>query len=174
MSGWSQALYAEGRYNDANTYVSRLGAEHAAAGIAESLAIALAVKENRIKEALSLAKQAVDRNPKVPMHHISLAKVLVALDGQLQRTGGSIFQDSTQRFPKDMGVWNSLFSYLVQTKQKEKARVALERWSEQVGANESSKQYILAQGYELLGDIRRRQECTEQPSRPIQITSMRG
>jgi len=150
------ALYADGRYNDANGYLSQLAFEHPSDGKIESLGIALAIKENRLKEALDLAQKAVERGSSDPMHHVWLANLL-SLDGQ-QKAAEDAFRESINRFPKDPRVWNGLFTYLVRTKQPDRARRALERWAKEVTSSESEMHFILAQGYEQLGDVAAAQE----------------
>jgi tetratricopeptide (TPR) repeat protein len=144
------ALYTEGRYNEANTYLSRLRADQPANDRIESLAIELAVKQNRLAAALDLAKQAVARGPNDPTHYLWLAN-LQSLNNQ-QQDAEKTFREAIRRFPDDPRVWNSLFAYFIRAKQPDKARHALEQWSQKANGPEASKQFILAQGYELLGD----------------------
>ncbi len=143
-------LYAEGRYRDADAYLSRLSADQPADGNIDSLAIALAVKENRLSAALEMAKRAVKQGSNDPMHHVWLANLL-SLNNQ-PKEAEDVFRDSIQQFPKDPRVWNALFTYLVRTKQPERARRALEQWSEKTADGDPAKEFILAQGYEQLGD----------------------
>lgn len=144
------ALYTEGRYNEANAYLGRLRADQPANDRIESLAIELAVKQNRLAAALDLAKEAVAHGPNDPTHYLWLAN-LQSLSSQ-QQEAEKTFREALRRFPEDPRVWNSLFAYFVRVKQPDKARHALEQWSQKAGDKEPAKQFILAQGYELLGD----------------------
>ena len=151
-----QALYADGRYSEASSILARLDADQPSDARIESLAIALAVKENRLSDALKMAKQAVDRGTKDPMRYVWLANLLVLNNQQKEAEG--VFRDSIQRFPKEPSVWNAVFTYFVHSKQPDRARQALEQWSKNVPDKEPAKQFVLAQGYELLGDMAAAQE----------------
>src|SRR5262249_4816752 len=116
----------------------------------ESLAIALAVKENRLAVALEMAQKAMNEGPKDPMHHVWLAH-LQSLNGQ-QKEAEETFRESLRQVSKRARVWRGVFTYLVGSGDAARARLALEQWSDKVGSDAASKQFILAQGYELLGD----------------------
>jgi tetratricopeptide (TPR) repeat protein len=146
-----RALFADGKYNEANSYLARLADDESADGRFDSLSIALAIKENRLEAALEMAKTAVKRGSVDSMHYVWLANLL-SLAGR-QQEAEQVFRDSILRFPKDPRVWNGLFTYFVRNKRPDNARRTLEQWSEKVAVNETSKQYILAQGYESLGDV---------------------
>ena len=145
-----QALYAEGRFNDANQYLSQLGSDQPLQGRFESMAIVAAIKEDHMDEARDMAKQAVARGSKDPLHYVLLANLLLA-NGERQAAERT-FRDSIERFPKDSRVWNGLFAYLVKTEQADRARQVLQRWTECVPMDESNKHFVLGQGQEALGD----------------------
>jgi predicted Zn-dependent protease len=142
------ALYTEGRFSEANQYLARLSADQPSDGRAESFAIALAVKENRLGAALEMAKQAVQRGSNDPMHHVWLANLL-SLNNR-RPEAERVFRNSIQRFPKDSRVWNALMTYFVRINELDKARRTLEHWSEEAAVDEATRHYILAQGFELL------------------------
>ena len=108
------ALYADGRLNDANTLLSRLSSDGPAYNRMESLAIAAAVKENKLESALEMAKKAVEHGSDDPVHHVWLANLL-SLNGQ-QQSAEQAFHAAIERFPKDTRVWNGFFTHLVRTR----------------------------------------------------------
>jgi predicted Zn-dependent protease len=150
------ALYAERRYGEANVYLGRLGVVDPADGRQESLAIATAINENGLQAALELAQQSVDRGSSNPAPYVWLANLL-SLNGQHQEAE-QVFNNAINRFPNDPGLWNALFGYLVRTKQPERARGVLDKLAEIVTTDAPEKHFILAQGFELLGDASAAQE----------------
>ena len=104
------ALYAEGRYNDANAYLARMATDQPGFARLESVAIAAAVKANRLGPALQMAKKAVDEGSSDPMNYVWLAN-LQFLNGQ-QKVAEETYRDAVKRFPSDSRVWNGLFTCL--------------------------------------------------------------
>jgi predicted Zn-dependent protease len=145
------SLYAEGRYRDADTYLSRLTSEAPGYDRLESIAIAAAVKGNRIDEALERAKDAIARGSNDPMHYVWHASLLL-LGGNAE-AAEKAFRDAVLRFPDDSRVWSGLFTCLVRTRKTNEARQVLKEWSEKIAADKFYQNLVLAQGYEMLGDI---------------------
>lgn len=152
-----RALYAEGRFDEANRYLSDAGSDQNLQGRFESMAIASAVQGNRLSEARNLAKQAVDRGSGDSLHYMWLANLQLN-DGE-QAAAEKTFRTALERFPRDARVWNGLFAYFMQTQQQQKARQVLERWTERVPMEEADKQLILGQGNEALGDAVAAEKC---------------
>jgi tetratricopeptide (TPR) repeat protein len=152
------ALYTEGRYNDANSYLARLGTDVVEVGDSrlESLAISAALRESGPGVALDLAKETVDRGSTDPMHFVWLAQ-LQKLNGHLPEAE-QVLQNAVERYPTDPRVWNALFSNLVETEQFVKARAVLKESTEKVALTDEAKHFALAQGYEQLGEVAAAQE----------------
>src|SRR5262249_35593537 len=92
-------LYADGRYNEANSYLSRLGTERWELAHAETLGIEAAAKKNQLAVALDLATKAVERGSNDPMHYVWLAHLL-SIDGQTE-SAEQAFSKAIKRFPND-------------------------------------------------------------------------
>jgi tetratricopeptide (TPR) repeat protein len=152
-----RALYADGRFDEANRYLSQAGSDESLQHRYESMAIAAAVQENRLSEARGLAKQAVERGSKDPLHYVWLANLQLN-DGD-RENAEKTFRTALEQFPKDARVWNGLFVYFIQVQQKEKARQVLQRWTDRVPMREIEKQLILGQGNEALGDPAAAEKC---------------
>jgi tetratricopeptide (TPR) repeat protein len=144
------ALFAAGRTSEASEYLAQLGNSQPDSGRTESLAIAAAIKQNDLKAALGIAQKAVDQGSNDPVHYISLASLL-SVDGQKEKAE-LVFAEAIKRFPAHPAVWNAQVSYFVSTNQPDQARRTLEQLSEVAEIDESAKNFMLGQGYELLGD----------------------
>ena len=99
-----------------------------------------------------LASQAVERGSQDPLHYIWLADLAYSSgdhEGAQQN-----YRAALQKFPKDVRVWNAVFSHFVQTDQPQRAQQTLQRWTEQVPMSEVQKLLVLGQGNEALGDHR--------------------
>lgn len=147
---FAKALYAARRFDEAKELLSKFDANSAVQGQLESLAIVAAAQDNRLSEARTLAQQAVDRKSQDPLHYIWLAN----LDYQAgdQAAAETTFRNALERFPRDSRVWNAIFLFFVETKQIEKARIALQRWTERVPLDKLQKEIVLGDGELALGD----------------------
>jgi tetratricopeptide (TPR) repeat protein len=156
----ARLLFAEGRFAEASEYLAQLKTEGGMPGKFESLAIAAAVKGNRLDEARALAEDAVKRGSRDPAHYIMLASIHHE-DGN-KELAESTLRTAVREFPKDGRVWNAVFLYFVQIGQQDRAKQALERWATQVPTQESEKLLILGQGSEALGDAAAAQDYYRQ------------
>lgn len=149
-------LYAEGRFDDASNYLSRLKSDQRYKSFGETLAIIAAASGNQLDQARELAQRSVESGSRDPIHHIMLANLLQA-EGD-QKGAEETFRKALQQFPQDARVWNALFSYFLKTSQPERARQVLDRWSSQVSMTEIEKLLLLGQGHEALGDRKAAQD----------------
>jgi thioredoxin-like negative regulator of GroEL len=151
-----RTLYAAGKFDEATRYLSQVKSDESSTGRYESMAIVAAVKGNRLEEARTVARQAVERGSKDPIHYIWLANLMQA-DGD-QPGAESTFRTALQLFPNDVRVWKGVFAYFVQSGQTDRARKTLERWTETVPMSEFQKLMVLGQGNESLGDQKAAQD----------------
>ncbi len=93
-------LYADGRYTEAEPYLSSLSANADTSPGLDSLTIWAALRRNEATEAVSLARSALERHADDPVRHIWLANVL-ALDKKTVPEAEQTFQEALKRFPKD-------------------------------------------------------------------------
>jgi len=146
----TKALFASGRHEEAKKFLSQFRTSEAVTGQFESMAIESAVQGNRLSEARTLAQQAVDRNSKDPLHYVWLASL--KLESGDREAAEQTFRTALERFPRDARVWQGVFLFFVQTQQPDKARVALERWTERVPLAAAEKEIVLGDGKQLLGE----------------------
>lgn len=144
-------LYQEERFGDAEHYLSQLSTDQSGNTQVDSLAISLALKQNRLDEALRLARESLRRHSDDPMRHVWLANLL-SLQGH-QEEAENVFHEAAKRFPEDARIWNGLFALFVRSGQKEKARKVLAALPEEIALPEDSREFVIAQGYEMLGEL---------------------
>lgn len=146
-------LNNQGRFSDADTYLNRLSSKQAGTLQVESLEIKSAIRNNQVQEAIELARKAVDRHPDDPQRSVWLASLL-ALDQQTD-LAESTFREALVKFPKDIRLWNGLFTLLAKSQQLDKASTVLETLVNTVEAEPTKRHFALAQGYLQLGDQER-------------------
>jgi Tfp pilus assembly protein PilF len=148
-------LYAEGRYDLAETYLSRLSAGSRSTPEMESLAIATALRRNQVSEAIDLARKAVEGHPEDPVRQIWLANLL-AQDAMARSSSPDEAEQalrvSLTRFPDDVRVWSALLNLLHRTKQIDKAKQLLEEFVAAEGKESWDRRFVAAQSYQLLGE----------------------
>lgn len=146
----TKALYAAGRYDDAKRVLTQFSSSAAAIGQHETMAIASAVQSNRLSEARALAQRAVDENTNDPLHYVLLANL--EFEAGDREAAERTFRTALERFPRDQRVWNGVFLFFVQTRQLDKARIALDRWASRVPLSQKDKELVLGDGKLLLGE----------------------
>jgi len=146
-------LNNEGRFTDADVYLSRLSASLGGTLQVESLEISSALRDDKIQEAVELAREAVDRHPDDPQRIFWLASLL-SLDKQYE-AAEVIYQDALVKFPKDSRLWNGLFTLLVKDQQLDQASSVLETLVQTLESDPAKRHFALAHGYTQLGNRER-------------------
>jgi predicted Zn-dependent protease len=144
-------LYKEGRFEDAQKYLSyRTANSKLFDPFFDTMAVELAVKQDRSAEALEMARKSVERFPDDPMLRITLANLLIRY-GQTQQ-GLEVLREAARSFKDDSRVWLGLFSALVQTGQTDDARRTLAALVKSSFLPPQQRYLVAAQGHELLGE----------------------
>ena len=144
-------LYQNNRIAEAQDYLARLTAEQPTNQLFSALAIEQAVQQNRVADAVELAKKDIQRFPNDAVRHVWLANLLMR-DHRPQEAV-DILRAATVSFPKDGRVWNALFVVLAQNGQNEEARRTLDAMIKGKMLPMESRHYVAAQGFETLGDV---------------------
>lgn len=145
-----ELLYQTQRFAEAEKYLAQLHVNVARSERLSSVEISLASRRGESERALELAREAVKRRPNDPLARIRLGHTLL-LNGQNDQAG-EVFRSASQLAPDDVQVWNGLLSYYLRTGQKEEALKTLQNLPEKADLSDAQRAFILAQGYELLGD----------------------
>lgn len=144
-------LYEAGNFEEAQRYLSQLAAEQVTNSELDSMAIDIAVKQDRPAIALDLARQGVERFPDDPVRHLYWANLLL-LNGK-QTEALNALQTAAQKFADDPRVWTGLFNGLVQADKPEGARKVLESLLTNPKLALDRRHLVAAQGYQSLGDL---------------------
>lgn len=144
-------LYQFERFGEARAYLSRLSAEQPANQLLTTLAIDDAVKQDRLKDAIDLARRSLKRSPDDAMQPIWLANLLMR-DHQPQEAV-NVLREAADRFSDDARVWNELFSLYLQNGQIEEAKRTLEALVNDSKLPEGIRHFVAAQGFDALGNV---------------------
>ncbi len=145
-----ELLYQAQRFAEAEKFLARLQDNVALSDRLSSVEISLAYQRGEKERAIELARKAVERQPQDPMAQIRLGHTLL-LGGE-EEEAGKVFRKARQLAPNDVQVWNGLLSYYLRTNQKEQAIQTLENLPNDAKLTAAQRSFILAQGYELIGD----------------------
>ena len=152
------ALYSSGKYEAAETYLTRLPAQLQSSPQMESLAIESALRRDDAAQAIELARQAVEAHPEDPVRQIWLANLLASkalADKTSPDEAETVIHTTLEKFPKDARVWNALFMVLHRSQQLDKARRALDDMAAELGKDSWEQCFVAARAYQLLGDATR-------------------
>ena len=143
-------LFKEGRFEEAQKYLSYRTANDVSVPFFDAMAIELAIKQDRSASALEIARQSVERFPDDAMHRITLANLLIRY-GDSQE-GLEVLRNAVRAFKSDSRVWLGLFAAFVQTGQADEARKTLNTLVKSSVLPPNQRYLVAAQGYELMRD----------------------
>ena len=141
-------LYAYGRLDEAQGYLSQLTADQPADPSLGSIAVELAIRQDRPAEALELARQAVERFPEDAMRRVYLANLLMIY--AQPEEAAQVLQEAVSKFTTDSQVWTALVTALARAGQIEEAQRTLTALVANSALPQEQRQFIAAQGYEIL------------------------
>lgn len=140
-------LYRTGQYDDARQQLQHLSGD--SDGLS-SMAVALSLQKADTARAVELANEWTKRHP-------DDANAFVWL-GQAEHLAGdkpkaeSALRHATELAPQDIGPWQALFSFLLQTGDHDSAREVLASIEGKVNLPAAQKSLVLAECLEALGD----------------------
>ncbi len=143
-------LFEADRFDEAQQYLAQLSAEQVTSPFLDSMAIEIAVRQDRPAMALELAQQSLERFPDDPVRHLYLASLLVRNGKQSEAL--DVLRQASQKFSDDPRVWTGLVTTLVQAGQTDEARKVLEQLVSHPELAKNRGHFVAAQGYEQLGD----------------------
>ena len=143
-------LYRSGDYARAQSVLEQVSAEGYSSLGSETLAISTAVKQNRLEDALKLAKQGFDQNKEDANRRLWLFGVLMAK--REEKEAERILAEARKDFPNDLMVWQVQFAHLVKKKRTAEAAKLLDALPESVNKDEFSRRITIANGREAIGD----------------------
>ncbi|MCA9246261.1 MAG: tetratricopeptide repeat protein [Planctomycetales bacterium] len=143
-----QLLSATQNYPEMNKYLERVRALVPSIPALRRPFVEESVRRGDIVGAIELAEEAVAATPDDPTAHISLAQLLL-ISGDVKAAEAK-FVDSARKFRDNLQVWHSLLSFYVQTNNRDMALKLLDRFPEKVDGTPGQREFILAQGYQIL------------------------
>ncbi|MHB9047235.1 MAG: tetratricopeptide repeat protein [Pirellulales bacterium] len=150
-------LYREGRFDDAERQLTRLQETVSRSRDLSSLAIAVSARQNDLNEALRVAREGATRRPNDPMAQVWLGQALLLDTGRAEakQEAEAAFRRATQIAPKEVRTWAALLTFYVRTQQPQGVREVvktLETLDTNVSSSMAQLPFLLAQGYELVGE----------------------
>lgn len=143
-------LESVNRSADAEKYLSRLRSH---VPLSQGLTVfesTVEIRRNQPEKAVEVARLGVELRRKDPSAHIWLGKMLLV--NKRPEEAEKEFQRAVDLQPEDVRSWNGLFSFYLQIGNKEKGRETLTRLAKKAKLTEAERSFVLAQGYEMLGD----------------------
>jgi predicted Zn-dependent protease len=144
-------LIESNQFDEAQRYLAMLSEEQPGNGFLDSMAMEIAVKQDRPGMALELARKSVEKFPEDPIRHLYLANLLFRNAKPSEAV--EVLQVASQKFGDDPRVWNGLVSGLYQTGKIDELRTVLATLVTHPELPPESRHLAVAQGYEMLGDI---------------------
>jgi tetratricopeptide (TPR) repeat protein len=143
-------LYRQSRFAEADECMAQLGAPVLSSPSFSPLAISVAAALQDVPRAQTLAEQATKDRPTDPTAWVWYGQVL-ALNQQPEQAEQA-FRKAIEVAPQDGRAYSAMFGHQLRAGQGEQARETLEQLSKQVPLGDAERAFILAQGYDLLGD----------------------
>lgn len=110
----------------------------------------LAAKRGRLDEAIQAARDGVQNRPNDPVANLLLGQML-ALKG-LPDEAEAALKNAVRAAPDDLRGLKGLFDFYANAKQREPAEAALRALAAKAETDETPEAFVLAQGFEQLGD----------------------
>jgi tetratricopeptide (TPR) repeat protein len=145
-----QLLVAANRTAEAEQHLLRLKQRGWLTSNLENLEITIAAREGDWDRAVSAARRAVENRPGDPLNHLWLGQLL--LDSKQTGEAEAAFRQAVAVNERDVRSWNGLFSFYLRTGKSDLARQTLEELAKKADLTEAQRVFVLAQGYEHLGD----------------------
>jgi tetratricopeptide (TPR) repeat protein len=143
-------LYRAQRFAEADSYLDRWRRLAPSSKALDALSISLAAEMDQLPEAVQRAREAVKQRPADAQAKVWLSQMLEANNNHAEAE--EVLKRATGEHAKDAQVWAALFSYYLRRNQRSAAESALNSLASKAEAEKSERAFMVAQGYELLGD----------------------
>jgi len=144
------ALYRAGRFQEATEHLTRNDRAVPLSSALSEIAINIALEGKQQEHAIEVARRALETRPDDVMARVWYGMVQMA-GGQLQAAEQTMLE-AVQNAPQDDRSWNGLFTFYVRGGNTDKARETLQQMMAQANMSAERRAFVLAQGYEALGD----------------------
>jgi tetratricopeptide (TPR) repeat protein len=134
---------------EAEKYLSRLEGYLPYSQRLTEIAAAQHVRHDRPEQALELARAAVAKRPDDAMAHLWLGRLMML--NQQQVEAEAELNRARELAPKDVRTYNGLFSFYLRSKNTSRARDILRELEQEAELDVADRNFVVAQGLELLG-----------------------
>jgi predicted Zn-dependent protease len=145
-----------GRTADIERYLSQFEAELPSTQRLAELGSFRELENDRPDRAVAIAREGVARRPSDPLAHLWLGRVLLRVN---TTSAPEQLAEAEQAFRKaleldraDVRVWNGLLSFYTRTGDRAKSEEILKQLTADKAVDPAQKAFLLAQGYEQLGE----------------------
>jgi tetratricopeptide (TPR) repeat protein len=138
------------RTADAERYLSQLEANMPFSQRLTEIATSYELRRDHPEQAISIARAAVDKRPEDAFAHLWLARLL--LINKQYPAAEAEFRKTLQLAPDDIRAWNGLFTFYLRSGNPSQARLTLDEIRSKAKLSAADRSFVLAQGYEMLGD----------------------
>ncbi len=143
-------MYETSRFAEAELYLTRLRDVIASSPELPEVAINLLAERGRVLQAVRIAEETVERRPSDPLSRIWLGQALQLSDRMAEAENA--FRQAVELAPRDARPWIALVGFYTRQGQSELARQALEQLARTADLRSEDRTFVLAQGYEMIGD----------------------
>ena len=139
------------RSAECEKYLSRLAAQLPLSQRLTELAGVHQVKTDRPEEAVTIARQRIERQPEDALARVWLGRLLT-ITGELAEAERQ-FEQAIELAPDDVRSWSGMFSFQLRRGEQDEARRTLSQLVQRVKLEPAERSFVLAQGHELIGDL---------------------
>lgn len=144
------------RLDEADQFLRRFEAEGPLTTALNALAVEVADRRGRPDQSLVYAQRIIERLPNDPLARLQLGQALLAL-GRRQEAE-TAFREAVRLGPGEARTWLGLFLYFVAIGDRDEARRTLGQMAEAVDLPADERDFLLAQGYGVVGDDAKTEE----------------
>jgi tetratricopeptide (TPR) repeat protein len=108
------------------------------------------LRQERPEQAIEIARNATQKRPDDALAHLWYGRLLT-MTGQFSQAERELSR-AVELAPQNVRTWTGLFSCHVRSKNTNRAREVLRELEQQVNLTAVDRNFVLAQGYEMLGE----------------------
>ena len=141
----------EGRFDEAQTYLTKAKERGISSNKLATLEIAVAAGAMQLDQAEELARAAAAKNPQSASAKLNHARTLAA--NKKPKEAEAAFLEAIRRAPTILRTYTALFDFYLRMEHKDLARQTLGELEENVDLDQGELASVLAESYERLGDV---------------------
>jgi len=164
-------LYRQNRFVDADRFLKRLSRHVAGSQSLSAIALSVSADQGQVDRTVDLALEGVSKRPEDAMALVWLG-IALGLADRIDEAELTFYR-AAKLAPKDARTWTALAAFYMQHNRSDSAREAIEKLAQNTNLTASKRAFVLAQGYELIGNRDRAEvlyrEAATQAPRDVSI-----